>query len=162
MKFIPSRRFFRVYKRVLHGPDGSPYLIRWALHLPRGYAIYLHKMVREDFGRELHDHPWRFLTLILKGGYLEEYRKPGDPVRLPFSGRMATPRVRVNVPGMIRLNPAHHMHRVFSLCGRGPCWTLVLRGRSKREWGFETDCGWMPHDKYIGRLFNGDAICEDD
>jgi hypothetical protein len=59
---------------VVGGQD-NPYLYRWYL-IPRNrrFNIYLHKFLRDDDDRALHDHPWWFVSLILKGGYFERVR----------------------------------------------------------------------------------------
>src|SRR5574341_215024 len=38
----------------------------------RDVAARIHHILRSDRGRDAHDHPWPFVTLILRGGYWEE------------------------------------------------------------------------------------------
>lgn len=47
-------------------------MLRWFL-IPKNrfLKIYLHKFMRSDEDRALHDHPWSFLSIILRGGYFE-------------------------------------------------------------------------------------------
>src|SRR6202451_4200464 len=67
------------------GDPLRPYLYRWYV-LPRNdwLNIYLHKFLRDDDDRALHDHPWQILSIILKGGYIEhlpdaiKFRNPGQ------------------------------------------------------------------------------------
>ena len=60
-----------VYDRI----DNEPYLERYYLFLKdRGehfpFNIFLHKFLKSDID-DLHDHPWPYATLILRGGYWE-------------------------------------------------------------------------------------------
>lgn len=54
------------------GGTNDPYLLRWYL-IPRNpiVNVYLHKFLRSDDDRALHDHPWWFVSLILRGQYDE-------------------------------------------------------------------------------------------
>ena len=55
------------YRRDILGPDGTLYLRRWSLRIPftGGWRLMLHKIARPDSARDLHDHPWWFVSLIL-------------------------------------------------------------------------------------------------
>jgi hypothetical protein len=57
-------------KQIIRSDDGQPYLIRWAINTPL-LGIKLHHILRSDEDRDLHDHPWSFLSVILWGGYWE-------------------------------------------------------------------------------------------
>ena len=56
---------------IIGGVD-DPYLLRWFL-IPRNHIlnVYLHKFLRSDDDRALHDHPWWFVSIMLRGRYLE-------------------------------------------------------------------------------------------
>lgn len=68
-------------KRVINGPDGSPYLTRYLIKgdfsldsdaYKTESSIYLHQFHRPDLDRDLHSHPWPWSTsTILHGGYTE-------------------------------------------------------------------------------------------
>src|SRR4051812_18802461 len=73
MKFI--ERTLKLFCRspdVVIGSRDNPYLLRWHV-IPRNrfFNIYLHKFLRDDDDRALHDHPWASCSIILKGGYIE-------------------------------------------------------------------------------------------
>ncbi len=117
--------------QVIGGLD-DPYLLRWYI-IPRNPVlnVYLHKFLRSDDDRALHDHPWWFVSLILKGEYVE-VTQHGEKLRRR---------------GSLALRRATARHRV-SLCWRDtwnferdqwnekPCWTLIITGRRVRTWGF--------------------------
>ena len=109
-----------------------PYLTRWKLVSTPWFAIYVHKIWLDDKDRHLHDHPWSFVSLILRGGYVEE---------LP-EGR------RVRKPGSLRVLHRPGVHSVRSLL-KTPTWTLVVRGRDHHEWGFLTEEGWKHWESYV-------------
>ena len=129
-----DKRVNRLFsKEVIVGiDDQTVYLRRWKLSL-FDFAIMLHKIERPDHDRCHHDHPWWFATLILKGGYVEEIR-----------GRKTI----FNRPGNVRFRRARHAHRISAL-PNGPAWTLAVRGRHRRPWGFFTRVGWLRWDLFL-------------
>lgn len=140
--------------------DGDPYLSRyWLLgHKTSRWALMLHKMWRPDDDACHHDHPWSFWTLVLKGGYVEQVtvkHGKGFDLRPPWI------RTRRNRPGMLLYRPAEHTHRISYLPNH-TCWTLVLRFKKRRSWGFHTKRGWEPWKRFmrlrdkLGVLWCGD------
>lgn len=174
--------FARVGGKVFHVKDGegkTTYLSRYTLPLPFGYALMLHKFHRGDVGRDPHDHPFSFASLILSGGYYEEH--PADRFRWYRPGRFlfrrATFRHRVELRKVYAGTEVTWKDYVpgtnFSewQCSRCrakwtspykipcdncavpiPCWTLVLRGPRRREWGFWPWWGrtFVHWKKYLG------------
>lgn len=70
------------------GERHDPYLLRWWI-VPRNEQqnVYLHRILRDDDDRALHDHPWPNTSLLIAGRYREitpegEFiREPGSLVR---------------------------------------------------------------------------------
>jgi cellulose synthase/poly-beta-1,6-N-acetylglucosamine synthase-like glycosyltransferase len=61
-----------MYRRLtLRRADGRVYLNRWGIGHDRIGGVLLHRMDAPDPGIDLHDHPWWFASLIIKGGYTE-------------------------------------------------------------------------------------------
>lgn len=135
-------RRFDIYDR-----DGGLYLTRWHLVRFFGRKIMLHRMVAPDYAREPHDHPWGFITIVLWGGYVEGILDPDG-----------TMKERVNRPGHIRANSSLHAHVVTKLLGK-QCWTLILRGKRVRQWGFYTQCGWQHFKTFCDKIYNGMSPC---
>lgn len=54
------------------GGHDNPYLERWWL-IPRNplFNMYLHRFLRDDDDRALHDHPWPWCSILLRGEYIE-------------------------------------------------------------------------------------------
>src|SRR5436190_23028421 len=110
---------------VIGGGD-QPYMLRWYL-LPRNrwLNLYLHKFLRDDDARALHDHPWWFASLMLKGGYFEITPRADGQGNYVIRRRA----------GSLAFRRSTHRHRVvlFKPTGKSePCWTLILTGRKHR------------------------------
>ena len=122
------------------GGNESPYMLRWFL-LPRNgrFNIYLHKFLRDDEDRALHDHPWWFISIMVKGGYVE-----------------TTPEgVKTRSAPSIAYRPATARHRVALHKNEDgsakPCWTIVITGRKAREWGFWCPKGFVHWEKFVAQ-----------
>lgn len=125
------------------------YMRRWILRTPRG-TLRLHNILRSDEGRDLHDHPFNFTSLILRGGYVEH--RPGCLCGihgiLP-SGNVVLP-CRFYGPGSVVRRNATDLHRLELV--NGLAWTVVITGRYFRRWGFQTAAGWVDYEHYQGRV----------
>lgn len=126
----------------LIGPDECPMMRRWVLVTPLG-SLRLHHFLRSDNDRQLHDHPWWFLTLVLRGRYVDEAE---------IDGERRLDKLR---PGSVRWRPALHRHAVKT----DGCWTLIITGRIGRQWGFWDRGVFLPVAEYFRRY--GYAPCED-
>lgn len=147
------------YKKVItavdnDGRDTGPYLIRWAINTPL-FGVKLHHILRSDEDRDLHDHPWSFLSVILRGGYWEHQATepltgpvtdPRCDLRYTATGRPVTTR-RWYGPGSVLWRPSPSPHRLELPAGQS-AWSLVITGPKNREWGFRTICGWIPSGEY--------------
>ncbi len=113
----------------------EPYLERYYLFLKDRkkfpFNIFLHHFLKGDLD-DLHDHPWSYSTLILKGGYWET-----TPAGRFWRG-----------PGHFRYCKANSMHRVELEPGV-ECWTLFMPGQQQRDWGFDVDGTWIQHEQYL-------------
>lgn len=134
----------------------EPYLVRYYLFLKDRkkfpFNLFIHNFLRSDPG-DLHDHPFGYFTIILKGGYWEWIPKKNsyhtDDNRIIGEERVW------RGPGHFRLSKATSYHRIDVEPGTD-CWTLFMPGPQKREWGFLTHTEWnfdtfewIRHDKYI-------------
>jgi len=110
-------------------PDGEEYLRRYFIFEHEKFRIYLHKISRSDADPCMHDHPWRFVSIILRGGYLEHTPKGS------FRRKV----------GRIIYHPIPWLHRLELV---KPAWTILIGGSVKRMWGFMTPTGWEPFEEY--------------
>lgn len=128
-------RIFGAPEEINGGERCPTYLFRWILarSAKLDAALYLHRFVADDWSLDLHDHPRRFVSIGLRGSYVEELPGGREVVyRAPW----------------VRSFPAHHVHRL-RLRSR-ECWTFVLVLRRSRPWGFVTPDGrWVPFEEYV-------------
>jgi hypothetical protein len=106
----------------------APYVCRWIVAKNPLFKVFIHKIARsEDLG-VFHDHPWPFLSIMLKGSYIEEIKKEGG----------ACERALVK-PGNFVLRKPGTPHRL-ELIDDQPCWTFFCCGPQVREWRFHDGC----------------------
>lgn len=142
------------------GEDSNPYLLRWyVIPKNRWFNVYLHKFMRSDDDRALHDHPWWNLSILLSGRYFEIM--PVD--RAGFadgSNRDLTQKLRK--PFRVVFRPALAAHRIKLLQhfrhGELPVWSLFITGPRIREWGFYCDHGWRHFAEFVSVRPGGNAI----
>lgn len=130
-----------VYDRI----DDQPYLERYYLFLKDRdnfpFNIFLHKFLKSDID-DLHDHPWPYFTLILRGGYWEwvpQFNAEGNKV-----GEIA----KWRAPGHFRFCSAETYHRI-ELDPGITAWTLFIPGPKKRDWGFLVKNRWVQWEQYL-------------
>lgn len=127
------------------------YMRRWILRTPFG-TLRIHNIRRSDAGRDFHDHPFHFWSLILRGGYIEHRLGCRCACGVDDSWR-ASPWCRHYGPGSLVRRRAADFHRL-ELVG-GPAWTFVVSSRKVRSWGFLLSDGrWIPHGEYREHLRN--------
>lgn len=123
---------------------GSAFFRRYKLLDTRWGSAYLHEFLRSDHDRCLHDHPWPFVAIILRGGYWEYtgIAFPGDGTYYRNDRGNILTAVSWRRPGSILVRPATFAHRIEIEPGSRP-WSLVLVGRKARDWGFHGPGGWV-------------------
>jgi hypothetical protein len=136
---------------VMDRVNNEPYLERYYLFLKDRdtfpFNIFLHKFLRSD-PDDLHDHPWPYATVILKGGYWE-----WTPV-FDAEGRKLTEVAKWRAPGHVRFNSAKSLHRI-ELDPGVECWTLFMPGAKTREWGFVQSGVWQQWQQYLANRAAG-------
>lgn len=122
-------------RRVIASCQAShgPLVTRYYLFESKPVSLYLHRLHCSDEDRALHDHPWSFISILFHSGYYE-HTPTGRFWRRRFS---------------VLWRPAEWQHRLELV---KPTWTLVVKFRRRREWGFVTQHGWMDWKEY-GRKF---------
>jgi len=120
--------------RLIPLPSG-PYLERYYLGRCLGRHWYLHRFVRNDSERHLHDHPWQSAVAIVLTGYYREERA----VQIRRRWLMGGDRI---VSWWNRI-PRTDVHRITQI--RQETWTLFGHSPWKFEWGFyDTEPGRWP------------------
>ncbi len=143
--------------KTIHNCEGLAYLIRWYLLRTSFVAVFVHKFVRSDEDRALHDHPWNFLVIPIWRGYREHSERPKTKseragiIRLPWwSGWVEELNKPVAVVRRvwpilgIRYRKAEYRHRVELIAGKAS-WSIFIRFRERRGWGFWPKQGFIPN-----------------
>jgi hypothetical protein len=122
------------------------YLYRWTLLETRWFKIYLHHFVGDDWARDLHDHPKRFVSIGLWGSYTEEYmRNPRIMSREGSFWFNQPTKIEYRAPWVRSFAP-EHTHRLVDVKN---AWTLVIVGPRRRDWGFWHDGQFVPWPDYV-------------
>ena len=123
----------------------EPYLERYYLFLKDRekfpFNIFLHKFLKGD-PDDVHDHPWPYATLILKGGYYE-----WTP-QFNAQGQKINEIARWCSAGSFRWAGANTYHRIELEPGVD-CWTMFVPGPKQRDWGFLVKNRWIQHEQYF-------------
>ena len=99
------------------GRKECPYLIRWTIVF-FGYSIRLHHWIRSDDKRFFHDHPFDFISIVLKGKYTN-----------------VTPEGKYKIyAGSIWFSEGNKRH--YLDIPKEGVWTLLFCSKPYRKWGF--------------------------
>ena len=133
-------------KRIIMDRESKePYLERYYIFLKDRqlfpFNVFLHKFLKSD-PDDVHDHPWPYATLILKGGYYEWIPQFNPDGTLNCEIR------KWRGHGHFRICKPESYHRVELKPGV-TAWTLFMPGPQRREWGFLVDNKWIHNDNYL-------------
>jgi hypothetical protein len=130
---------------VMDRVENEPYLERYYLFLRERerfpFNVFLHKFLKSD-PDDVHDHPWPYATVILKGGYWE-WIPHFDTV-----GRKTGEYQVWRGPGHFRISKANSFHRI-ELDPDITAWTLFMPGPKQRDWGFLVRNKWVQWEQYL-------------
>lgn len=111
--------------------SGQPYLERYFIGQLLGLTVYLHRFVRDDHERNLHNHPWNHaISLVLTGRYNEHHA--------PHSYWLSSHTVNA-IEHTRQVRWANHItratfHRIARV--KPETWTLFIHTGWKHHWGF--------------------------
>ena len=129
LPFILFSYIFKLYrKKIIKRNDNVDYLIRYSMLSCKLFSIKIHNILVSDYDC-LHNHPWAFVTFLLKGGYVE-YTPKGS---------------HVYGAGSLLYRPATYIHKLEI---HQPVWTFVITFKKIRPWGFFTSKGWIEWFNY--------------
>lgn len=145
-----DRKAFAFWKRFNIAGINGVYLRRLRVIQTPWFSIYWHHIDQPDPDLDPHDHPWKFWSIIIRGGYTERVYMNPDNV---FFNTFQTWR-----RGSIHHMPTRWAHRITeALPGTV---TLIIAGPRERVWGFwrqrftggietrrKTD--WIPWEDYV-------------
>lgn len=135
------RRFFEYRDITKVADDTYLYLRRYFITAKKpdnDKRIFIHFIARSDDDRDLHDHPWDFISYILLGGYFEEVFTAGP------KSETTDEWFGIGSKVVHRATDAHRLRLP------GPTWTLVFRSGRQRVWGFWQNGVHVPWNVYLG------------
>jgi hypothetical protein len=123
----------------------EPYLERYYLFLKDRekfpFNLFLHKFLKGD-PDDVHDHPWAYATLILKGGYYEWIPQ------FNADGTTSCEIRKWRGPGHCRICSPGSYHRIELVDGV-TAWTLFMPFKKVRDWGFLVKNVWIQNEYYL-------------
>jgi hypothetical protein len=131
--------------------EGKIHFRRWRILATPWFNIYIHNILRSDEEAHPHDHPWNFLSFVLKGGYSEEWLHFYEDKAYQKGAPLLK---SVRRPGTFVYHDAKDFHKLTLL--KGSAWTLVFTfGKRRPSWGFQTEQGWLEHKAYRELKYEG-------
>lgn len=109
---------------------------RWRLIHTPWFGIYLHKWNKPDPRQTPHNHPWTFVSFILRGQYIEERIQPGWETG------------RTNVARWVNVVSRRAFHAVKQVVP-GTI-SLMFVGKTHEDWGY---CVFQGSNKDRGRRY---------
>lgn len=108
---------------------------RWRLIHTPWFGVYLHKWYKPDPRPTMHNHPWAFFSIILKGSYTEKRPRSWDK-------NLWTMRL-ISWFNLVRRKDFHTVSRVDP-----GTLSLMFVGRTHQDWGYMTPDGYVNFDKH--------------
>lgn len=120
--------------------DGLVYLARLRVIQTPWFGVFVHDIYQADADQDPHDHPWGFVSIVLRGSYREELHEL-DHLKIVrtktyarwsahYMGRRSAHRITHAAPGLR---------------------TLIFTGKRHDGWGFYTPQGYVPWQEYEAR-----------
>ena len=138
-------------KGHLYHTDGSTYMERYALFETRWLSARVHWIATADIDLHLHDHPWSFVSYLLRGGYTENRPKTIEPSFITNLGNIEEQTRTYRSVDYRRWAWRHSTdrHRISHVYPN--TWTLFIYGPIRQWWGFYTPAGKVHFLDYLLR-----------
>jgi hypothetical protein len=117
--------------KEIRSKEGKLHFRRWQLLKTRWFSIYIHGIYEADQDKHLHNHPWDYKSIVLKGSYIEETQTGLNNLK----------------PGTYTSRNGKDYHKIKKLLTNS-VYTLFIVTPVKREWGYLVDNYWMHHEVY--------------
>jgi len=121
---------FKLVKEI-KSKEGVLHFRRWRILYTPWFKINLHGIYHHDEDKHLHNHPWNFLNIILKGYYVEE-----------LEGKLS-----FRYPGQVAKRTKNQFHKIESLLSKS-VYTLNIMWGKEEVWGYRVDGKFVDHETY--------------
>lgn len=123
--------------KEISSKEGRIHFRRYRLFSSPWFRIYIHQILRSDMDSDPHDHPWHFQSFILEGSYWEQSLSYPDFDNCTYQQFYSGDCVK------------HHAQDAHKIkLASAEVWTLVFAWGKRREWGYQTESGWIDHKTY--------------
>lgn len=123
--------FFKKIKEI-KSKDGVLHFRRWRILTTPWFVINLHGIYMPDEDKHLHNHPWSFINIVLKGWYTE---------------RLMNENFKIRFPGSIIKRNASAFHKIDSLESKS-VYTLNIMWGTQKSWGYNVEGKFIDHETY--------------
>jgi hypothetical protein len=117
--------------KEIRSKEGKLHFRRWELLKTKWFSIWIHGIYESDQDLHLHNHPWDFKSIVLKGSYIELTEK-GFVWQTPLK---------------FNSRNGENFHKIYKLL-TPVVYTLFFVTPTKREWGYEVNGEFITHEKY--------------
>lgn len=129
--------------------DGLLYLARLRIIQTPWFGVYLHDIHEPDGDRDPHNHPWSFLSIVLRGSYTEVVH-PYPELSRDTQYQQHWRRFSIHRMGRSSAHRIVHLDR--------PLKTLLLVGPRRHSWGFFTHDGYRDWSEYKDVEWEADKV----
>lgn len=131
-----------IFKKVkeIKSKTGELHFRRWKILYTPWFKINLHGIYKEDEDKHLHNHPFDFFNIVLRGAYIEELRYGKMNFRFPLDCKI--------VKGGV-------YHKIQHLINCKAVYTLNIMWNFKDTWGYDVNYSHIDHKTYRELKNNG-------
>ena len=120
--------------KEIRSKEGKLHFRRWEILKTRWFSIYIHGIYASDKDKHLHNHPWDYKSIVLKGSYVEE----------------TTNGLNILKFGTITSKDGNDYHKIKQLLTKS-VYTLFIVSPVKRVWGYQVDGSFIDNEEYRRR-----------
>ena len=117
--------------KEIKSKDGVVHFRRWELIKTRWFSIWLHGIYEADKDLHLHNHPWDYKSVVLKGSYIEETNDGQNTLK----------------PGTFTSRNGAQFHKIKKLLTK-KVYTLFMVSPVRRDWGYIVNGRFIQHEDY--------------
>lgn len=117
--------------KEIKSKDGVVHFRRWELLKTRWFSIWLHGIYESDKDLHLHNHPWDYKSMVLKGSYIEETNDGQNTLK----------------PGTFTSRNGAQFHKIKKLLTK-KVYTLFMVSPVRRDWGYIVNGRFIQHEDY--------------
>lgn len=129
--------------KEIKSQKGELHFQRYRIIETKWFNIYIHYIAKSDEDEHMHDHPWDFISFILRGGYYE------DSIQAFWQTKDTIDKIEYESIVVCALEYIKRQANIFhKITLIKPTWTLVFTGPRKRTWGYFVDHKWIDNITY--------------